>query len=548
MELDREALMPVFLAEADEMLAQLEESLLALEDAPGDAELIGTIFRAAHTIKGNAEAIGFDAIGAGAHALEDVLTALRKGKVAVSHDIVSLLLEGHDVLRALLQVAATSGTPSLDDHREVIERLGNVRADAAGASTEAAPISTKVGGSAPAPSRKTLRVDVRTLDRILTATGELSIANARVRGDVEAAASTTSVLDALSDSERIFAELREQVMRLRLVPVGPIFRAQIRVVRDLAVSLGKRARVVIEGHDVEVDTSVVDALRPPLTHMIRNAIDHGVESPSVRRAAGKNPIGTITLRARHEAGRLVVEVKDDGAGFHRARILERARAQGLVAGDGATMRDRDVYELVFAPGFSTRDEVTDVSGRGVGMDVVSRSVSAIGGSLAVESNEGHGATITIRAPLTLSIIAGFAVTAAEQTYVLPLESVRECIELPVGEERHGDGTGVVNVRGEALPYLRLRDLFSVSGGTIPARESVVLVEHAGARAGLAVDGLRGESQAVVKPLDRLLRGSDAITGSTILGDGRVALVLDVPAIFQEATRRQRARGAIGART
>jgi two-component system chemotaxis sensor kinase CheA len=202
------------------------------------------------------------------------------------------------------------------------------------------------------------------------------------------------------------------------------------------------------------------------------------------------------------------------------------------------LSDAEIYALVLAPGFSTCDEVTDLSGRGVGMDVVARSVELLKGTIAITSDEGKGSTITIRVPLTLSIIDGFAVAAAEQTYVIPLESVRECIELPEGVRRHEDGSGVVNVRGEALPYLRLRDLFGLGVDAIPARESVVIVEHDGGRAGLAVDALRGESQAVVKPLGKLLRRVDAVTGSTILGDGGVALILDVPALLHEAVRRQ----------
>ncbi len=547
MEIDRDALMPVFLAESDEMLALLEESLLALEDTPDDGESVATIFRCAHTLKGNAESIGFVAITECAHALESALDALRKRRVVASHDFVSLLLDAHDVLRSLLRIAGDGGDPSLDDHRDLVERLtqlGDAHAIEPSIAARAATSDAPTRGH-DAASRRTMRVDLRTLDRILTATGELSIARARLRGAMEGV-TNAETWDALLDTDRLFAELRDHVMRLRLVPVGPAFRAQVRAVRDLAAAHGKRARVVIEGHDVEVDTSVVDALRAPLTHMIRNAIDHGLEAPSDRRAAGKNPVGTIALRARHEAGRLVVEVSDDGAGLRRERILARARAQGLVSGDGVALRDRDVFDLVLAPGFSTREEVTDLSGRGVGMDVVARSVQALKGTITLESVENHGTTITIRVPLTLSIIDGFAVTAAEQTYVIPLESVRECLELPEGEGRHDDGSGVVRVRGEALPYVRLRDLFALRGGEAPARESVVIVEHDGGRAGLAVDALCGESQAVVKPLDKLLRSVDAITGSTILGDGRVALILDVPAILAEAMRRQR-RGTQGAR-
>jgi two-component system chemotaxis sensor kinase CheA len=295
---------------------------------------------------------------------------------------------------------------------------------------------------------------------------------------------------------------------------------------------------VMEGEDVEVDTAVVVGLRDPIMHMIRNAVDHAIETPDERRARGKDPVGTLTLRARHEAGRILVEIEDDGAGFDRARILERARALGMVDGSGSTLTDDQVHAFVFAPGFSTSRSVTELSGRGVGMDVVLRSVLALKGTLSVRSEPGRGSVVTIRVPLTLAIINGFAVGAAEETYVIPLESIRECIQLPPSVRRHDDGRGVMNLRGVALPYLRLRELFGLPGAP-QGGECVVVVEHDGWRAGIAVDALLGERQAVVKPLGKLLDRAGGITGSTILGDGRVALILDVASILRGARDHRR---------
>jgi two-component system chemotaxis sensor kinase CheA len=264
--------------------------------------------------------------------------------------------------------------------------------------------------------------------------------------------------------------------------------------------------------------------------MVRNAIDHGIEAPAVRRERGKDPTGRITLRARHEAGSIVMALSDDGAGLDRDRILARARQRGLV-GDGEQPTDRQIFELIFEPGFSTADTVTELSGRGVGMDVVRRNVEAIHGSISIDSRTGEGTTLTLRLPLTLAIIEGFAVGTAGETYIIPLDSVRECLELPADAERD-TLSGVLSVRGEPLPYVRLRGLFALGTDAAP-RESVVIVQQAAGRFGLVVDSLLGNTQAVVKPLDRTLRATPGISCSTVLGNGRVALILDVPGLMHQ---------------
>jgi two-component system chemotaxis sensor kinase CheA len=536
LEIDRRALLPVFVAECEENLAALEETLLSLEESPEDEGILATIFRATHTLKGNAESIGFGAIAACAHAMESVLEALRSRSVAADGALVSVLLDGNDALRTMVSAVASGGEPALADHAEVMKRLGALVGATAATAEESATAPQAHGPATPTQGR-TLRVDCATLDRIVTHLEELSIARARLRVALDHDAPRAELADVLAETERHFDDLREKVMRLRLVPVGPLFRAQARAIRDIAVTHGKSARLVVEGADVEADNTVLEALKGPITHMVRNALDHGLETPDARRARGKDPTGTITLQAGHESGRLVVRVSDDGQGFRRDRILARARALGLVAGDGAALEDREVFAFVFAPGFSTAEAVTDLSGRGVGMDVVGHSVSALKGQVEVESTEGLGATISVRVPLTLSIVEGFTVDAAREAYLIPLESVRECIELPRAIERHEDACGVMALRGGVLPFVRLRDLFALPG-TPPERENVVVVEHAGKRAGLAVDTLRGRTQAVVKPLAPLLRGTDAISGTTLLGDGRVALILDVPALLRDVERKR----------
>jgi two-component system chemotaxis sensor kinase CheA len=324
-------------------------------------------------------------------------------------------------------------------------------------------------------------------------------------------------------------------MKARMVPLGPVFRRHVRTVRDVAAAHGKEARLETFGEDVEVDTSVVEHISDPLTHMIRNAIDHGIEPPDVRRRRGKDPCGSVVLRAFRDAGSIVIQVVDDGAGLDRRRIIARARSLGAVA-DAEALSDQQLHRLVLEPGFSTAEAVTDLSGRGVGLDVVRRNVERLRGAVEIESREGQGTTITLRLPLTLAIITGFAVGVGEETFLMPLDAVLECLELPKEECPHADGRGVLSLRGEALPYLRLGAAFGMDGAA--GQEHVVVVQHDGGKAGLVVHGLFGESQTVIKPLGRLFRDVPGIAGSAILGSGRVALILDVPALVRQAAARR----------
>ncbi len=536
---DRELLLQTFFAEAAEHLRALEEGLVALEANPADAELLHGIFRMAHSLKGDASMVGFPRIAEVAHALEDLLERLREQELAVTAERISLLLEAVDALRALLGGAASGAEVFTPAHAAVRDALS-------AAAHEASTIvpggdrkrETGSGGEVPDGEARTLRVDVAKLDRMLNLTGEIAIARGRVAQQLAALPPQVGgpILEAHREADRLQLELQEQVMKARMVPVGPFFRQYGRVVRDLAHAHGKSVRLVIEGDDVEVDTRVVQRLRDPLTHMIRNTIDHGIESPELRAALGKAPEGCLTLRAAHEGGLIVIEVKDDGAGFNRERIAERARTTG-VAPAPEQLPDAELLALVFAPGFSTAESVTDLSGRGVGMDVVRKNVEALRGTIDIASVAGEGATLTVRLPLTLAIIDGFGVGVGDETYILPLDTVLECLALPHDDRQDGAAGGVINLRGQPLPYLRLRHRFQVPGAT-PVREHVVVVQHAGGRAGIAVDALYGESQAVIKSLGTVLDRLSGVSGSTILGDGRVALILDTPALLREAINQE----------
>jgi len=388
---------------------------------------------------------------------------------------------------------------------------------------------------------KTLRVDIERLDRLLNLTGELVISRGRLRQVLESGtgAELAAALEVHGETERLYVDLQELVMQIRMVSVGPTLRRYARTVRDLAEAHGKQAHLVLEGEEVEVDTKVVEHIQDPLTHMIRNALDHGIEPPEVRKASGKNPCGQLVLRAYHDAGSVVIQLADDGAGFDRERIVERARSLGNVA-EPERLTEQDLYRLAMEPGFSTAETVTDLSGRGVGMDVVRRNIEALRGSVGIESRRGEGTTITIRLPLTLAIIDGFVVGVGEETYVMAMDAVVECLELSQEERRHPDGRGVINLRGEPLPYLQLQSLFGLRG-TAAKRQHVVVVQHNGFRAGLAVDVLHGASQTVIKHLGTLFQGLSGISGSAILGTGRVALILDVPTLLRELVGREAQR-------
>ena len=541
---DRQALVQTFVDEAGELLGQIDRDVIALEARPDDGELLHGLFRAAHTLKGSAGLVGFDAVSDLAHDLEGLLDRLRSRSLAVDAALVSLLLQSADTLRTAVAVGGTVLPPSARALRERLARMAASAQDAASAS----------GGSVETPSiqrshspARTLRVDVRKLDRMLDLTGEIGIVRGRLTDIIERRTSLTmeDVLAAHRDADRLFLDLQELVMKARMVSLGPVFHQHIRLVRDLAVSQGKRVGLVVEGGEAEVDTSIVEAIRDPLTHMIRNAVDHGIEPPEVRLGRGKDPCGRLVLRAFHEAGTVVIQVVDDGAGLPRERIARRAQALGLVA-DASKVTDEEIGRLVFEPGLSTSETVTEVSGRGVGMDVVRRNVEALRGSAEVKSRDGAGTSVTIRLPLTLAIIQGFKVGVAGETYILPLDAVVECLELPAEERGDAGGTGVVNLRGRPLPYVRLREIFAVPGSP-PRRENVVVVQHGSATAGIAVDVLLGESQTVIKPLGRMFQGLPGISGSSILGDGRVALILDVAGLLRLTSTRREADTATAAR-
>ena len=550
MDIDFEAIVRTYVAECEEHLSRMEEALIALETHPEDHQSLEAIFRGAHTIKGNAAGLSYDKVAEFAHAFEDVLQRMRAKTLSATQNRISLLLRSVDALRQMIPDAITGATELQPQHQSLLARLAAKDQDEIGALSEDPDsiAGTRERRTSLVGRRRedvqawveradTVRVDIGKLDRMLNLAGEIAVAHGRLRQALGGSAhQATDAWEAQEALERLSVDLQEQIMKARMVPVGPIFRQYLRTVRDLSQVTGKSARLILEGEDVEVDLSMVEHLKDPITHMIRNAVDHGIEKPENRHRAGKDPCGIITLNAFHDGASIVIQIADDGAGLNRQRIAERVRALGGPT-DPDSLPDQELFRFLFEPGFSTAEQITDLSGRGVGMDIVKRNIESLRGAVTVESRLGAGTTITIRLPLTLAIIDGFGVGVADETFILPLHSVRECLTMPADGPCSANGFGVFELRGMPVPYLRLRDWYALPGER-PARESIVVVEENGMQAGLAVERLYGAHQTVIKPLGAHFKDVPGIAGSAILGNGRVALIVDVAALLREAVQSQ----------
>ncbi|OBR73550.1 chemotaxis protein CheA [Xanthomonas arboricola] len=382
---------------------------------------------------------------------------------------------------------------------------------------------------------RSIRVDADKLDRMIDLVGELIIAvagtnaNAQRTGDAQ-------LLESASILAGLVEEVRESALQLRMVKIGGTFSRFQRVVHDVARELGKDIALVVAGEDTELDKSVVEKIGDPLTHLVRNAMDHGIEPADVRVARGKPARGTVGLNAYHDSGSIVIQITDDGGGLNRDRILAKALERGLIE-PGRQLSDREVFAMIFEPGFSTAEKVTNLSGRGVGMDVVKRNITALRGTVEIDSSAGVGTTISVRLPLTLAIINGFQVGVGKSVFVVPLDVVEECVEFTPDY-----ASDYIDLRGSVLPYVRLRELFAL-GGRTPARESIVVIRQGAQRFGLVVDTLLGEWQTVIKPLSKVFAQVKGISGSSILGSGDVALILDVPSLLQQLHPNQDALAA-----
>lgn len=455
----------------------------------------------------------------------------------------------------------------LDDYRRMLEALdkdagmrdillalgslsaAEVAALDAEAPTSEAAVEAEAGGSEPAENsaketrtaeNSLIRVDAGKLDQLINLVGELIIAGAGA-SMVARNSKLPALIEATTLVSRLVEDVRDSALTLRMVQIGATFNRFRRVVRDVAKEIGKDIALDIRGGDTELDKTVVEKIGDPLTHIVRNSMDHGIEPAEVRLARGKPATGQLRLNAFHESGSIVIEVSDDGGGLNKERILRKAIERGLI-GESQVLSDKEIFNLVFEPGFSTAEQVSKLSGRGVGMDVVKRNIMALRGTVDIESVEGVGTTVRIRLPLTLAIIDGFMVGVGNAAYVLPLDMVLECIELPSNLDPRHDSANYLNLRGGVLPFIRLREQFEIDAPP-PVRENIVVVQYAGQRAGLVVDRLMGEFQTVIKPLGKVFSQIRGIGGSTILGSGEVALILDIPGLVRQVTRQSQPAAA-----
>ncbi len=408
------------------------------------------------------------------------------------------------------------------------------------ATASPAPPAERRGGGQRRTESSSIRVPTEKVDALINLVGELVISQAMVNQAVLSFAMTPELEEALSVVQRSTRELQEQVMAIRMLPIGTVFNRFPRLVHDLGQQLGKRVRLEIEGAETELDKGVIEQLGDPLTHLIRNSVDHGIEEPEQRASAGKSEEGVVTLRAFHEGGNVLIEVGDDGGGLDRERIRAKAIAQGLVRAEDP-LSEEEIHALVFAPGFSTATVVSDVSGRGVGMDVVKRNVESLNGEITVRSEAGKGSRFRIRLPLTLAILDGLLVRVGRETFILPLLSIRQSVRPASADVRTvlGGRGEVFLLRGEQLPLLRMSRLLGIAGATEVALDGIVVVtEIDGRRFGVLVDEVMGQQQVVVKSLERNFGKVESIMGATILGDGRVAFIVDVAELHRVATRRR----------
>jgi len=376
-----------------------------------------------------------------------------------------------------------------------------------------------------------LRVPAEKLDTLVNLVGELVTVQARLT-QMASLFNNPELVSIAEEVERLTGDLRDNTLNIRMLPIGTTFGRFKRLVRDLSQELGREVEMTTEGAETELDKTVIERLNDPLVHLIRNSMDHGIEAPDVRESLGKPRAGMLHIAARHSGAYVLIEITDDGAGIDKEAIRRKAVERGLIAAD-MELQDKEIFSLIFAPGFSTSETVTSVSGRGVGMDVVKRTIDNLRGSVEINSEKGEGTTVTLKLPLTLAIIEGLLVEIDRQFFILPLTIVQECVELSREDVELSHGRDIANIRGEIVPYIRLRESFAIKG-TRPDIEQIVITGVERSRIGLVVDNVIGEHQTVIKSLGKVYRDIEGVSGATILGDGTVALIMDVARLTDAA--------------
>ena len=612
---DSDDIVKEFLVESHENLDRLDRDLVDLEKHPSDREILASIFRTIHTIKGTTGFLGFGKLEAVAHVGENLLAKLRDGQLSLHPELTTALLAMVDAVRQMLASIEEAGSEGERDDRELIAsltRLGQPKvalqpstdpalpglpspamspadiplgaaeataSDLAEAVAEPGNPAPRRGGEIPAEpgavkpqealealhqqqtqgqsaSESTIRVDVGLLDRLMNLVGELVLARNQILQFTKRT-EETGLVTAGQRLNLIASELQESVMKTRMQPIGSIWGRFPRTVRDVALSCGKRVRIEMEGRETELDKTLIEAIKDPMTHLVRNAVDHGIEHPEVRQAAGKDPEGVLLLRAFHEGGQVNIEISDDGAGLNLGKVVQKAVQKGLIGADqAARLSEREACNLVFLPGLSTAEKVTNVSGRGVGMDVVKTNIERIGGTVDLHSTPGKGTSVKVKIPLTLAIVPALIVTSAGQRYAIPQVSLLELVGLDGDQARKGvemiHDVPVYRLRGRLLPLVHLKQVLKtgLAGPGDPPdgallrgdicgdgfeRVNIVVLQADGRKFGLVVDEISDTEEIVVKPLGRHLKNISVYAGATIMGDGKVALILDVLGLAQSSS-------------
>jgi two-component system chemotaxis sensor kinase CheA len=588
LEVDDVEMLREFISESYEHLHNIELGVLVLEEKPEDHDTLNSIFRAFHTFKGGSGLLNLTPVNRLAHELESLLDLARHKKIGISSQVIDVILEGGDVLKRFTVEIERQVSGERDNSAIIIptsELIARVRrivqqgvppasapeqaAPAPEAPAQASPVQSPVSVSkepAPAPAAPVVvpsaaeehkseskdpskesaaraagtdaamgsasalvKVATQKLDNLVDLTGEMVIAQSQVVHDPSLTGmADVRLLRNLTQLSRIANELQKTVLSLRMVPIRPTFQKMNRLIRDLATRQGKLIELKLHGEDTELDRTLVEQLNDPLVHMIRNAVDHGIEKDVVRRANGKPPVGTIDLRAWHQGGSIILEVKDDGAGLNCDRIRAKAIKEGLIHAD-TVLTEQETYQLIFEPGFSTAEIVTDVSGRGVGMDVVRRNIEKLRGKIEIQSVLGEGSCFRIYLPLTLAIIDGMLISIGHQRYILPALLVRESFRPTPGMISTVQGKGeMVNVRGRLTPMLRLYEHFGLTPeSTDPTQSVVVVVGYENQQRCLLVDQLLGKQEVVIKALGETFKQRKDFAGAAILGDGQVGLIIEV---------------------
>jgi two-component system chemotaxis sensor kinase CheA len=534
----------LFLSESRENLSEMNNALLELERGGSDAA-IDRLFRAVHTMKGMGSAMGYTAVGELSHELETLLDKLRNGTLAATRPIIDTLFAGVDALEQSVDLA-TSATPQQHDVKEIIGRVRQAWSEEApqtftsefaiaAVEKKPAPSSPAAASSAAADAGaqkapRHIRIDAKRLDTLMNVVGELVIARDRIAKIAEQIGDE-SLLEATLRASQILATLQNEIMTSRMVPVWQVFERFPRLVRDTARSLGKEVEFKIEGREIELDRSMLDEMGEPVLHLLRNSLDHGVEKPDDREKAGKPRVATLILTAERDRATVLIRVTDDGRGIDQARVLPRAKKLGLVEQETTKLTEQELVSIISRPGFSTADKVTEISGRGVGFDIVATRVRSLGGSLEVHTDAGLGTSVSMRLPLTLAISRALLARVDKEIYAIPLTHVLETFSLSQPMLLESKGRQVVAIRDDLFTAIWLRERVGLPPAAIAASGQVVLIELAERKAALIVDAFIGQQEIVVKQFDGVNGSKTLFSGATILGDGSPALIVDASSLL-----------------